>query len=160
MRTGLQKLVLLNILLSGEEDVVSTIPTQRLVFLAKNLIECLQSDTKSLGLKAEILKTLTFIIPGLAEIYGSHWEDILEILNEIFTEVSGGEEGLPVLASSFRLFIRLKTMAEGDSNDDLQDAWSERKVKLFNGVASTVGKFGTFLNIFLSLSLGDLAYTR
>lgn len=151
LRTGLQKLVLLNILLSGEEDVVSTIPTQRLVFLAKNLIECFQSDTKSLGLKAEILKTLTFIIPGLAEIYGSHWEDILEILNEIFAEVGGGEEGLPVLSSSFRLFIRLKTMAEGDSNDDLQDAWSERKIKLFNGVASTVGKFGKFPNIFLSV---------
>lgn len=64
------------------------------------------------------------------------------ILNEIFANVNAGEEGLPVLAASFRLFIQLKSMAEGDSNDDLQDAWSERKAGLFNGLASTVGKFG------------------
>jgi hypothetical protein len=57
---GLRKLALLNILLSGEENFVSTIPTQRLVFLAKHLIECLHSDMKFLGLKAEILRTLTF----------------------------------------------------------------------------------------------------
>lgn len=143
MRPGLQKIVLLNILLSGEEDVVSTIPTQRLVFLAKNLIECLLSDVTSLGVKAEILKNLAFVMPGLAEIYGSHWEDIMGILSGIFAEIGGGEEGLSVLASSFKMFIRLKSMAEGDSNDDLQDAWAERKTGLFNGLASTVGRFGT-----------------
>lgn len=68
----------------------------------------------------------------------------MDVLNAIFANANGGEEGLPVLASSFRLFIELKAMAEGDSNDDLQDAWSERKAGLFNGLASTVGKFGMF----------------
>lgn len=139
---GLRKLALLNILLSGEENFVSTIPTQRLVFLAKHLIECLHSDMKFLGLKAEILRTLTFILPGLAEIYGSHWEESMDILSVIFKETNGGEEGLPLLFSSFRFFARLKSMAEGDSNDDLQDAWSERKTGLFNEVASTIGNFG------------------
>lgn len=139
----MRKLALLNILLSGEEDVVSTIPAQRLVFLVKHLLECLKSDIKSFGLRAEITKTLTFVIPGIAELYGSHWEDSMEILGMILEETSGGEDGLPLLVSSFRLFARLKSMAEGeDSNDDLQDAWSERKTGLFNKLASTIGKFG------------------
>ncbi|KAJ5682594.1 hypothetical protein N7462_005759 [Penicillium macrosclerotiorum] len=138
---GLRKLALLNILLSGEDNIISTIPTQRLVFLTKHLIEYLQSDTKSLGLKAEIIKTLTFVISGLAEIYGSHWEESMDILSTFFKNTSGGEEGLPLLASSFRFFARLKSMAEGDSNDDLQDAWLERKTGLFNDLASTIGMF-------------------
>lgn len=66
----------------------------------------------------------------------------MDILSTIFRETNGGEEGLPLLFSSFRLFARLKSMAEGDSNDDLQDAWSEQKTGLFNELASTIGKFG------------------
>ncbi|OQE25542.1 hypothetical protein PENSTE_c006G05814 [Penicillium steckii] len=138
---GLRKLALLNILLSGEEDVVSTIPTQRLVFLTKPLIECLQSDLYPLGLSAEIIKTLAFVLPGLSEIYGSHWEDSLAVLSTIFKNVSGGEEALPLLVSSFRLFSQLKSMTDGESNDDLHDVWLERRVGLFNELASTIGKF-------------------
>ncbi|KAJ5359497.1 uncharacterized protein N7496_011910 [Penicillium cataractarum] len=158
---GLRKLALLNILLSGEENFVSTIPTQRLVFLAKHLIECLHSDVKFLGLRAEILRTLTFIIPGLAEIYGSHWEESMDILSVIFRETNGGEEGLPLLFSSFRFFARLKSMAEGDSNDDLQDAWSERKTGLFNEVASTIGNFGMYRRILIRGSfIGESKLTQ
>ncbi|KAJ5961211.1 Zinc finger RING-CH-type [Penicillium vulpinum] len=138
---GLRKLALLNILLSGEEDVVSTIPTQRLVFLTKNLIECLQSDSMSLGLKSEVTQTLSLILPALGEIYGSHWEESMNILNSVLRGTNGGEEGLPLLVSSFRLFARLKFISESDSNDDVQDAWSDRKADLFNSLASTIDTF-------------------
>ncbi|KAJ6120848.1 hypothetical protein N7523_005128 [Penicillium sp. IBT 18751x] len=140
--SGLRKLALLNILLSGEEDVISTIPAQRVVFLVKHLLECLRSGVELFGLKAEILKTLSFVIPGIAELYGSHWVDSMEVLSAILGETNGSENGLPLLVSSFRLFARLKSMAEDkDSNDDLQDAWSEQKTGLFNKLASTIGKF-------------------
>ncbi|KAJ5744861.1 hypothetical protein N7533_009731 [Penicillium manginii] len=139
---GLRKLALLNILLSGEENVVSTIPTQRLVFLTKPLIECLQSGLQPLGLSAEIIKTLSFVLPALSEIYGSHWEDSMAVLSTVLKDISGGEEGLPLLVSSFRLFSSLKSMTEGESNDDLQDVWLERRVGLFNELAASVGKFG------------------
>lgn len=148
----MQKLTLLNILLAGEEDVVSTIPAQRLVFLVKHLIECLQSDSKCLGLRAEITKTLTFVLPGVADLYGSHWEDSIQILSTTLGTTGGGEEGLPLLVSSFRLFARLKNMAESeDANDDLQDAWSARKAEIFNKLASTIGTFGkTFKSLKLA----------
>ena len=88
------------------------------------------------------MQALAFVVPSLAEIYGSHWEDIMDALSVIFKETNGGEEVIPLLASSFRLFAQLKGLAEGESNDDLQDTWSERKTGLYNDLASTVGKFG------------------
>ncbi|EKV08568.1 RING zinc finger protein, putative [Penicillium digitatum] len=138
---GLRKLALLNILLSGEEEVVSTIPTQRLVFLTKNLIECLQSDSMSLGLKSEVIQTLSLVLPALGEIYGSHWEESMGVLSSVLQGTNGGEEALPLLVSSFRLFARLKSISESDSNDDVQDAWSDRKAGLFNALASTIDTF-------------------
>ncbi|KAG0158650.1 hypothetical protein PDIDSM_6167 [Penicillium digitatum] len=138
---GLRKLALLNILLSGEEEVVSTIPTQRLVFLTKNLIECLQSDSMSLGLKSEVIQTLSLVLPALGEIYGSHWEESMGVLSSVLQGTNGGEEALPLLVSSFRLFARLKSISESDSNDDFQDAWSDRKAGLFNALASTIDTF-------------------
>ncbi|KAJ5774837.1 Zinc finger RING-CH-type [Penicillium paradoxum] len=140
-QVGFRKLALLNILLSGEDEVVATIPTQRLVFLTKHLIECVQNDSMSLGLKAEVIKTLSFVLPALGEIYGSHWEETMEILNSALRSTNGGEEGLPLLVSSFRLFARLKSISESDSNDDVQDAWLDRKTTLFNALASTIDTF-------------------
>lgn len=66
----------------------------------------------------------------------------MAILSTVLKDISGGEEGLPLLVSSFRLFSSLKAMAEGEGNDDLQDVWLERRVGLFNELASSVGKFG------------------
>lgn len=129
-------------MIAGEESFVASIPTQRLVFLVKHLIQCLQSEVRTLGLKAEIMTTLTFVLPCLHEIYGSHWEESMEILSSIWRETGGGDEALPIHLSSFRLFGRLKSIAEGDSNDDVKDAWSEKKASLFNELTSTISKFG------------------
>lgn len=66
-----------------------------------------------------------------------------EILSTIWQGTSGGDEGLPVLDSSFRLFARLKSIVDNEeSNDDVKDAWSDRKTSLFNGLTSTLRKFG------------------
>ncbi|CAG8923018.1 unnamed protein product [Penicillium salamii] len=138
---GMEKLTLLNILLSGEEDVVSTIPTQRLVFLTKNLIECLHSTKASFGLKSEIFRTLSLILPALSEIYGSHWEECMHILSCVFRNTTGGEDALPLLVSSFKLFSQLKTISGGDGNEDAQDAWASQKDELFTALASTIDTF-------------------
>ncbi|XHG07096.1 hypothetical protein AWENTII_010256 [Aspergillus wentii] len=141
-KDGLRKLALLNILFSGEENLAASIPTQRLVFLVKHLMQCLQSELKSQGVKAEIIQTLSFVLPCLHEIYGSHWEESMEILSTTWREASGGDEALPVLISSFRLFARLRSIADNeDSNDDVKDAWSDRKATLCNNLISTLRKF-------------------
>lgn len=127
--------------------MASSIPTQRLVFLVKHLVSCLQSEIKSQGLKAEIMRTLTFVLPCLNEIYGSHWEDSMEILSSTWRETGGGDEGLPVLETSYRLFACLKSIVDDEeSNDDVKDAWSDRKTTLFNDLTSTLRKFGKYQN--------------
>lgn len=143
MFLGIRQLALLNILFAEDQSVAASIPTQRLVFLVKHLISCLQSDIRSYGLKAEIIQTLGFVLPCLGEIYGSHWEDIFEILSATWREIGGSEDGLLVLEPSFRLFACLKSIVENEeSNDDVKDAWSDRKTVLFNGLTSTLKKFG------------------
>lgn len=88
------------------------------------------------------MTTLAFVLPCLHEIYGSHWEESMDILSATWRETGGGDEALPLLSSSFRLFARLRSIAEGDSNDDVKDAWSERKATLSNDLTSTISKFG------------------
>jgi hypothetical protein len=98
-----------------------------------------------LGLKSEIIKTLSLVLPALSEIYGSHWEECMNALSSVFRGTNGGEEALPLLVSSFKLFSRLKSISEGDSNEDAQDAWATRKAGLFTALASTIDTFGKFV---------------
>ncbi|KAI9370806.1 hypothetical protein BJX61DRAFT_513943 [Aspergillus egyptiacus] len=141
---GLQKLSLLNLLLSeeGELNPMTTMPTQRLIFFVKHLIQCLQSEKISPSLKAEIFKGLTLALPNVKEMYGSHWEDCMEILGSTWRNTSVGDASLAALNSSFRLFSCLNSIVnDDDSNDDVKDAWADRKNALFNGLTSTLWKF-------------------
>ncbi|KAB8237331.1 ubiquitin-protein ligase RKR1 [Aspergillus alliaceus] len=141
-KDGLRKLSLLNLLIAGSEDVIGSIPTQRVVFLVKHLIQCLQSENIPLSVKGEVLQTLSFALPCIHEIYGSHWEDCMAALSTTWRETSGSDEALPVLLASFRLFARLKTIiGNEDSNDDVKDAWSDRQAALFNDLTLTVERF-------------------
>ena len=114
-----------------------------MVFLVKHLLQCLQSEETSLAVQGEVFQTLSFVLPCISEIYGSHWEECVEILSTIWRETNAGDEALPVLCSSFRLFTRLKGIVDNeDSNDDVKDAWSDKKAVLFNSLTSTLRKFG------------------
>lgn len=120
-------------------------PTQRLIFFVKHLIQCSQSEQISLSLKAEIFKSLSLALPHVKEMYGPHWEDCLEVLLSTWRDIGGGDGGLTVLNSSFRLFGCLESIVKDEeSNDDVKDAWSDRKTKLSNVLASTLWKFGWF----------------
>lgn len=139
---ALRTLSLLNLLTQGNENLAASVPTQRLVFLVKHLVQCWQSDLESLDVKAEIIKVLGLILPPLKEIYGSHWTETIDILNSVWTETNGGDEGLPVLHASFRLFACLKSMVNEEANDDLVDVWSESKADLVKNLISTLHKIG------------------
>lgn len=70
----------------------------------------------------------------------------MEILSVTWREESGGDEGLPVLESSFRLFACLKSIVDNkESNDNVKDAWSDCKTTLFNDLTSTLRRFGQYL---------------
>ncbi|KAK2870551.1 hypothetical protein FQN49_003105 [Arthroderma sp. PD_2] len=122
---ALRKLSTLNSLLHGENNPAKSIPAQRLVFLVKHLIVCLQSGKFGPGPVAEILKVLTAILPLMKEIYGSHWSEVFDLLNTSWDKGDMSDEFLPVLHSSLRLFNCLRKLATNDGNEDLEDAWKE-----------------------------------
>ncbi|PGH37091.1 hypothetical protein GX50_00074 [[Emmonsia] crescens] len=121
---GLRKIVTLNLLIHGENNIAQNVPKPRLVFLVKHLVDCLQSQSPSPGLVSEILKLLVNILPLVREIYGSHWSNIFEFLQNLWDDIEIVDESLPGLHSSLRLFACLKSLATSESNDDLVDAWA------------------------------------
>ncbi|KAL4876265.1 hypothetical protein BJY04DRAFT_143573 [Aspergillus karnatakaensis] len=141
---GLRKLSLLNLLVSGEEELnpLASMPTQRLIFFVKHLIQCLQAEKVPFGLKTEIFKGLTIAFPHVKEMYGPHWEECLDILSSTWRDISGGDAALTVLNSSFKLFSCLESIVKDeDSNDDVKDAWADKKTTLFGLLTSTLWKF-------------------
>jgi hypothetical protein len=120
------------------------------IFFVKHLIKCLQSEQIPLSLKAEIFKSLALAFPNVKEMYGPHWEDCMEILGSTWRNISGGDGALTVLYSSFGLFRCLESIVKDeDSNDDVKDAWTERKTTLINDLTSTLWKFSTIPTMYL-----------
>ena len=142
IRAGLRKVSTLNLLVHGEDSIAGKVPTQRRVFLVKHLIQCLDSDLKSLGLVSEILKLLAVVFPLIREIYGSHWAAALEILKSQWDRSISSDEFLPVLHSSLRLFACLRSLATSDSNDDLKDVWAEAEKTHVASLTRVLTEFG------------------
>ena len=134
-------MTLLNILAQEDRSVVGSIPTPRVVFLVKHIIECLQSGS-GLSALAEGFKILAISLPALGEIFGSHWADSLDLLDKLWKETKAGDAEIPVLHASFRLFGLFNSMANGDGNDDLEDAWKDSKGKLFESLVSLLSRIG------------------
>ncbi|PGG97584.1 hypothetical protein AJ79_09147 [Helicocarpus griseus UAMH5409] len=143
---GLRKIVTLNLLLQGENNIAQNVPKPRLVFLVKHLIDCLQSESPLPGLVSEILKLLVNILPLIKEIYGSHWSSTLEFLQSLWDEIELVDESLPTLHSSLRLFACLKSLATSDSNDDLEDACTAFQKTHSTALIRLLAKFDSSLS--------------
>lgn len=140
---GFKNIVFANILIQNMETIVDSIPTQRVVFLVKNIIQVVQENLNSLDIRSEVFKLLRSVLRPLNEIYGSHWADSIEMLNTTWKEISGGDAALPVLHSSFRFFSVIKRLVQEQGNDDLIDSWAESKNELFGSIVSILHKLGT-----------------
>ncbi|EEA25585.1 hypothetical protein TMatcc_006184 [Talaromyces marneffei ATCC 18224] len=146
---GPRSIVLLNILAQSMREILDTIPTQRMVFLVKNLIQVLQSSSDSTSIRTEAFKALSMFLRPLSEIYGSHWMESIEALCSTWKEIGGGDAGLPVLHSSLRLFAVLRDLVKSDANDDLVDAWKDSKQDLFESLVLTLDKLDSTSAVYL-----------
>lgn len=127
----MQPLVLLNIVLNGDSSALDGIPSQRLVFLMQNLTRLLSAATLDMLVESEIFKLLACVLPAVEEIYGDHWQEILESLVSTWTELNDADGDLPTLNATLRLYQKLKGMAASeDANEDLQDAWKANRAQL------------------------------
>lgn len=144
---GLRALATLNILIQGEDSLAEKIPTQRVVFFVKHLILCLQSKNFGPGLTSEIFKALSHVLFLIKEIYGSHWSDILEILNAVWEVDDISDDRLPVLHSSLKAFDCLRKLATSESNDDLEESLAEAQKSNTASLLQLLTRFGMSLNV-------------
>ena len=127
----LRPLILLNVLLVGNEALLEGIPTQRLVFLFKNLVRLLRQDTTPSPLLSEVLKLLVLVISAVKDIYGDHWEQLVEALCRTWQTGLDASTDLPILHGSLRLYAQLKSLAGNeDANDDLIESWRSAKPEM------------------------------
>jgi len=117
--TGLRKLISLNCILHTKDEYVNDIPQQRLLFFIKHM-------TRELSNRTEILKVLHAVLPPIKEIYGSFWHEILDAVQQDFI-ISASEDSLPNIHAALRLSSLLQKQRMQEANDDLSDAWTERK---------------------------------
>lgn len=146
--TALKNLIFLNLLLQGDDGVLSSIPTQRLVFLLKNLIDCARVDDMALSIKPELFKAMAILLKQMRDIFGSHWNDSIMTLVSTWKSVNGNDESLPIIHSSLRLYACLNKLALGENNEDLEEAWSESQGQLAEGLVSILQKISKPMSIF------------
>ena len=138
---ALRPLVLLNTLLQGDELLLGSIPTQRLVYLVKNLVRLLKSDGTPYALISEMLKLLYHLIGQISEIYGEHWEEILDVLAHLWDHENDLNDDLPTLHGSLRLYSRLTSLVKMATNEDLVEAWEKAFSSLVAGLLRVLKLF-------------------
>lgn len=132
----LRQLVLMNSILHRPESYVDEITKQRLVFFVKCVVEQLQEGPVARpGIGAETMRALAAVLPAISDIYGSFWEELLELIPKTWTHTSN-DENIYEIHSSLRLLSLLRKADMQQSNDDLIDAWVEKKELIVKGLAA------------------------
>ena len=120
---GMRKLCLISCIFSRVPDYVNDIPQQRIVFFVQHLIGQLQTSVPSFTVAgAQIMVVLSFVLSAVKEIYGPFWSAIVDEIQR-----RGEQADLYALHASLRLLSLLRKPYMLDSNEDLLDAWSEKK---------------------------------
>ena len=138
---ALRPLVLMNILLEGDAVLLESVPTQRVMFLTKNLVKLLSAETVPSAILSETLKVLCHIIGSISEMYGEHWEEILKRLHTLWHRENDLDRDLPALHASLRLYSRLRSLTKRETNDDLVEAWENALPGLTIGLLDVLQSF-------------------
>ncbi|ORY15960.1 RING zinc finger protein-like protein [Clohesyomyces aquaticus] len=139
---GLQKLILLNTIVSEQGDTAQSIAKQRVIFFVKHVLPYLQDLDMQLPIRAELCRALSTLLPLMSDIYGEHWSDILNTLAASWTKTSELEENesrsdspIPFVHASLKLYAQLRIMTKDeDPNDDLVEAWKESEQAIAKGL--------------------------
>ncbi|KAG9954461.1 hypothetical protein KCU85_g281, partial [Aureobasidium melanogenum] len=141
---AITKLVMLNALFPESKQADSIVAKQRLIFLMKHVLPWLDNDDIVTPIKAETCKTLLFVLPGVSDIYGDHWSQILAFLAHswelgfVRDEVAD-ESRMALIYTTLQLCSTLRSLKSGEEpNDDLVDAWKESSEILYMGLMNLV----------------------
>lgn len=139
---AVRPLLLLNILIAGQADAIEHIPNQRIVFLMQSLVRLLVEGSSAPTFQVEALKLLDPVLLSTRDIYGNHWEQVLELIDTTWQLQSEATTSLPLLNATLRLYGRLKSLSESeDANEDLADAWKSKEHSLKDGLVKCLESF-------------------
>ena len=96
------------------------------MFFVKHAVEQLKIIQPTSIIGGQLITVLAIILPPIKGIYGEFWADILEIIGKIGLLVNG-DDTLFGVYSSLRLLSLLRKPHIQEANDDLLDAWNEKK---------------------------------
>jgi hypothetical protein len=121
-----QKLVLLNSCLVVYEDEIEipVVAQIRLISVVKQILSWSKIlTTTHIELASEVCRALHRLLPAIKDVYGSYWQNALELVAAIWSSnwtnnLSGNI--LPAIGMSLKLVSILQNL--GDANDDLADA--------------------------------------
>ncbi|KAL2433478.1 E3 ubiquitin-protein ligase listerin [Exophiala dermatitidis] len=140
--TGLRSLVLLDLLLDGNSDALSEVPSQRLVFFVQTLSHLITETSDELGYQTQAMRLLDPMLSAARDIYGAHWERIIQCIAAMWHDGNDLTDNVPLLHASLRLYGRLRSLvASEDCNDDLSDAWKAAEVSLEDGLVHCLDIF-------------------
>ncbi|EKG21184.1 Zinc finger RING-type protein [Macrophomina phaseolina MS6] len=142
---GLRQLTLLNIIVANQDGISDTIAKQRLIFFVKHLSEWLElqdDEAIQLNVRAEVYRAFSLLLPIMRDIYGEHWENILNSLTAFWSSVEtfkdqelGYEKVIPCIHASLKLYATLKVLqADEDPNEDLVEAWKSSQPAVSKGL--------------------------
>lgn len=142
---GLIQLVLLNVIVANQDGISDTIAKQRLIFFVKHMSEWLElqdDDAIPLSVKAEVYRGFSLLLPVMKDIYGEHWENILNSLTGFWSSASafedqgvGYEAAIPCIHASLKLYATLKVLqADEDPNEDLVEIWNLSQPAISKGL--------------------------
>jgi hypothetical protein len=134
---AVRELITLNTILNSQDDVLGVVATQRLVFLIKHITSWLEPE-HDLLLRSEVAKALAYLLPGMQDIYGEHWAQILSGMTAIWAQVDEdtiNEKSIPLINASLRLLHTLRKLSKSEEpNDDLVDALKDQEKQMFDGL--------------------------
>ncbi|KAL1632128.1 hypothetical protein SLS56_004017 [Neofusicoccum ribis] len=141
----LRQLVLLNIIIANQDGITDTIAKQRLVFFVKHLtgwLELQDDESIPLTVRSEVYRAFSLLLPLMKDIYGEHWENILNSLTSFWSSSGhfkdqglGYEEAIPCIHASLKLYSTLRALqADEDPNEDLVEIWKSSQPAVSQGL--------------------------
>ncbi|KAL1310934.1 hypothetical protein AAFC00_001157 [Neodothiora populina] len=140
---ALSMLVMLNSLLANRH-IDGLIAKQRMIFLMKHLLLWLEEPAILTNIKSETCNLLSVLLPGISDMYGEHWNQILNFIVSAWSQGFADVETetldhsrMALMYGALRLYGVLRILKDSeDPNDDLVESWKEHEDAAYRGLVS------------------------
>ena len=106
-----------------------------MVFCIKSIVSRLQAVNFVGASSTELMITLEKMLHLVKDVYDSFWEASLDVLLRSWNMIIPDQgDDVPLIHASLRLYNKLKVLAAEESNEDLVEAWQDRRSQLTTGL--------------------------